>query len=224
MSPRKEAEVLLPHPHTYNTYSRPIPRRAAARLLFYTQAIKISLWVMWNFASIWIAFSCFYKILSKLLLHLGFSTSFERKLGRRGTFKPFWHEENLHPSRKRQICVQSPALLLTNTVTGGKDLNFLSFSSFICQVGILSTCSQDCPRMMEMVGCSGQWFCPQKVLSYHLCFCKMCASFWKKKNELPFTRPGGRTSFSSQKSGIYIDLDVEMEFESQLSHLLVMPP
>ena len=65
---------------------------------------------MWNFASIWIAFSCFYKILSKLLLHLGFSTSFERKLGRRGTFKPFWHEENLHPSRKRQICVQSPWL------------------------------------------------------------------------------------------------------------------
>ena len=46
---------------------------------------------------------------------------------------------------------------------------------------------------------------------------------FEKKNELPFTRPGGRTSFSSQKSGIYIDLDVEMEFESQLSHLLVMP-
>ena len=108
MSPRREAEVLLPHPHNYNTYSRPIPRRAAARLLFYTQAIKISLWFMWNFASIWIAFSCFYKILSKLLL--GFSTSFERKLGRRDTFKPFWHEENLHPSRKRQICVQSPWL------------------------------------------------------------------------------------------------------------------
>ena len=63
---------------------------------------------------------------------------------------------------------------------GGKDLNFLSFSSLICQVGMLSTCSQDCLRIMEMVGCSGQWFCPRKVLSYCLCFCKMCASFWKK--------------------------------------------
>ena len=82
-----------------------------------------------------------------------------------------------------QICVQSPALLVTNTATWGKGFKLSELQFPHLPSGDTFHLLPGLPEDMEMVGCSGKWFCPRKVLGYCLCFCKMCASFWKKKKK-----------------------------------------